>query len=671
MELTDRLVRIISLGSQGLLAADVIGRLHVLDRNLRVVRSSRSLPTAVPASNRPIYTLTVADGWVITKDMAGNIAKWSLATLDLIDYYDAYSTCDRTFLIADEEPAPVMSRGITVWNGKVYVNNGYRQLVVLDLKSFAIDRIVPSITGDVPIEHFCTDHPDIHVISDKGGRLHFGRLDTMDFPTSVHVDESNIHRVCYDRLHERFWFSQDAGKGENAYISHGVAVTRLDGTLIAQHGFAGNDVEFVGLSPGHEKAYAGGFDGVLHVFDNTSEELRLDSTISGFGHQLIDLVVDPDGPLYVLSQDGEVIKLDDCGVELARADFRRQCIWDIQPALDDPHTFYLATDDGVAVLCVSEGTTGQPTLRIADHHVTGFGFTRRIVATPDGWLGLTWDHKVFRSAKNGTVRWVRELPGFGHTLAVSPDYARILIATNMGGLELAADTGETLERLSVANLATWACTYLKSGERVLGTRTGQVWAFAPTSTDVAWTLSFGFGEYPKRMWATEDALYIIGGEGLKEIPVERLGTDREQVPDQDPSTTIKRRFVELLENTAENGIIMDGIACAVTYGGQLAAFDYESEEMIGLDEDIPDYPKAITGIRAADGGRFVILGGRGGYLRLYRLDGGHARVNFVKLRETYLPRSGSRPSTTLRRQDARWDAARHETTGSRPMERRR
>jgi outer membrane protein assembly factor BamB len=639
MELTDRIVRIVSLGSIGLLASDVVGRLHVLDKNLKLIRSSRTLPAAIPAGSRPVYTLAVADGWVVTKDMAGNIAKWSLDTLDLVDYYDAHSTCDRTLLMEDEVPSPVMSRGILIRGGRVYVNNGYRQLVVLDLESFTIDRIVPSITGDVPLEHFCTDNPELHVVSDKGGRLYFGSVDTMEFPTVAHVDESNIHRVCYDWRHQRFWFSQDAGKGENAYISHGVAIASPDGTVIAQQGFAGNDVEFVALSPGQDKAYSGGFDGVLVVFDNATEELRLDATITGFGHQLIDLVVDADGSLYVLSQDGEVIKLDDSGTELARADFRRQCVWDIQPAVDDPHTFYLATDDGAAVLSVSETPAGQPSLQVLNYHVTGLGFTRRVVSMPDGWLGLAWDHKVFRSAQDGTLLWVYELPAFGHTVTVSPDYARVLVATNAGGLELAADTGDLMDRLSIDDLPTWAGTYLKSGERVLATRTGRVRAFAADSAHVAWTLELGFGQYPKRMWATEDALYVIGGGGIKEIPVKSLA--------------VERCFVELLENTVENGVIIDGIVCAVTYGSQLAAFDYESAEIIGLEEDVPDYPKGLATLRTADGGRLVILGGRGGYLRVYRLDGGRDQVTFVKLREAYLPRSASRPTTALHRQSAR------------------
>jgi outer membrane protein assembly factor BamB len=661
MELTDRIVRIISLGSLGILAADVVGRLHVLDKDLKLIRSSRSLPATIPASQRPVYTLTVSGGWVVTKDMAGNIAKWSLDTLDLVDYYDAYSVCDRTLLMDGEEPSPVMSRGITVWDGQVYVNNGYRQLVVLDLESFTINSIGPSVTGDMPIEHFCTDHPDIHVISDKGGRLHFGSLATMEFPTMVKADESNIHRVCYDRRHERFWFSQDAGKGETAYLSHGVAIAGTDGTVVRQYGFATNDVEFVALSPGHEKAYAGGFNGVLHVFDNTTEELRLEATITGFGHQLIDLVVDADGSLYVLSQDGGLVKLDDSGAELARADFRRQCVWDIQPAADDPHTFYLATDDGVSVISVSDSRAGQPALRLVAHHVTGLGFTRRVVAMPDGWLGLSWDHKVFRASADGTLRWVRDLPAFGHTVAVSPGYDRVLVASDAGGLELSAATGDLLAQLSIEGLPIWAGTYLKSGERVLSTRIGQVRAFAPDSSSVAWTLDFGFSNYPKRMRATEDALYVIGGQGMKEIPLEHLTGGGELALGRDQLATVERRFVELLENTVENGVIMDGIACAVSYGGQLAAFNYESTEIIGLDEDIPDYPKAIAGLPAADGGRFIILGGRGGYLRIYRLDGDPGQISFVKLRETYLPRSGSRPVAALRRQAERRDRAPRES----------
>jgi outer membrane protein assembly factor BamB len=653
MELTDRVTRIISLGARGLLAADVTGRLHVLDRDLNLLRSSKALPTAILSSSRPVYTLAVAGGWVVTKDMGGSIAKWSLDTLDLIVHYDAYSLCDRSLLKEDEEPSPVMSRGVTIWGEKVYVNNGYRQLVVLDLESFSIQQIVPSITGDIALENFCTDHPDVHVVSDKGGRLHFGSLDSLEFPIVVKADESNIHRVCWDPRHQRFWLSQDAGHGHNAYRDHGVATATPDGTITQEKHFAGNDVEFVALSPDGTKAYAGGFDGVLHIFDNTSPELRIQRTISGFPHQLIDIALDADGSLYVLTQDGELVKLDADGRALARADFRRQCVWDICASPEDPSTLYVATDDGVAVVNVEETQAGFVSLRVSHHHITGLGFTRRIVAMPDGWLGLTWDRKVFRCSSSGKVRWLRDLPAFGHTIAASPDRTRVLVATNAGGLELSASSGDQLELLVVAaqataerpmegeaaakqateGLATWAGTYLPSGERVLATRTGHLQAFEPDGIRGTWSLTLDYAEYTKRMFVTDDALYVIGALGMKEIP---LG-----------SLKVERRFVELLENTVENGIVFDGTACAITYGGQLAAYDYDSQEPIDLKEDLPDFPKGLAVVRTKDGRPHVVVGGRGGYLSLFSVDTEFGTGRLVKLLDVYLPRPGLKATAAL------------------------
>jgi len=647
MELTDRVTRIVSLGAQGLLAADVTGRLHVLDRDLNLLRSSKALPTATLSNSRPIYTLAVAGGWVVTKDMGGSIAKWSLDTLDLLAHYDAYSVCDRSLLMEGEEPSPVMSRGITVWDGKVYVNNGYRQLVVLDLESFSIEQIIPSISGDVALENFCTEHPDVHVVSDKAGRLHFGSLDTLEFPTVVKADESNIHRVCWDSRHQRFWFSQDAGHGDSAYRAHGVATATQDGTITLEKHFAGNDVEFVTLSPDGTKAYAGGFDGVLHIFDNTAPELRIQRTVSGFSHQLIDIALDDDGSLYVLTQDGELVKLDADGRALGRADFRRQCVWDICASLEDAATLYVATDDGVAVVKVEETAAGLLSLRVSEHHVTGFGFTRRIVAMPDGWLGLTWDRKVFRCSNSGKVEWLRDLPSFGHTIAVSPDRTRVLVATNAGGLELSAATGDQLERLTVtapataghpageetAGLATWACAYLPSGERVPATRTGYLQAFEPDGTRGSWSLALSYAEYTKRMFVTDDALYVIGALGMKEIPLDSL--------------KIERRFVELLENTVENGVVFDGMACAVTYGGQLGAYDYDSQVPTDLKEDLFDFPKGLAVVRTKDGRPHVVVGGRGGYLSLFGVDTpGTGRL--VKLLDVYLPHPGIQSTAALR-----------------------
>ena len=64
----DRIVRILYVKDVGILASDTYGRVHLLDQDLRLVASSPFV-----RRGRPLYGLTVADGWVIGKDRMGSI----------------------------------------------------------------------------------------------------------------------------------------------------------------------------------------------------------------------------------------------------------------------------------------------------------------------------------------------------------------------------------------------------------------------------------------------------------------------------------------------------------------------------------------------------------------------------------------------------------------------
>ncbi|MFD0319329.1 outer membrane protein assembly factor BamB family protein [Streptomyces flavalbus] len=628
MELTNRITRILPVDGVGLLAADVVGRLHLLDDRLRLLRSAPVAATATPPCGWPLYTVAVAGPWVVTKDKYGTITKWSLDTLDPVDVLDAKATANRDHLVEDEEPSPEISRGIAVWKGRVHVNNGFRQLAVIDLDTFVVERIVPSFTGEVALESVCTDRPGVHAVGDRAGRVHLGSLEDLAFPTVVQVDHGNIHRLLHDPLHDRFWATQDVGTGDDRYVRHGLAVLTPDGRLVRQLPFARNDVEALAFSRDHTRAYVGGFDGVIHVLDNSRPQPRVTATLDGYSHQVSDCVVTEDDALVVLTQDGHLVRTDPArNTVTARAPFRRQCVWDLQAAPNTPGTLYAATDDGVAVVRVG-GTAAAPSLCVSARHVTGLGFTRRIQPMPDGgWIGVTWDRKVTRSGNDGTPRWTSAMPAIAHTVAVSPDRRRALVATNVGAIELDTATGHTVDHLDVDGLPVWAATYLPTGERVVGTRTGELRAFDAHDTSVTWQLRLRLGEYVKRLWADAHDLYVTGSGGLKRIPLH--------------GDAVEHRYVELLDNTVENGVVHADTVCAVSYGCQIAAYDRHTGDLTGLVEDLPGEPKGVA-VTRVDDEAFLVVGGRGGYLDLYRLDARSARGTLARVRRAFLPRGATR-----------------------------
>lgn len=622
MIVTDRLIRILHVDGVGLLASDVYGRVHLLDGDLQVVRSSPFV-----RHGRPVYGLTVADGWVIGKDRMGAVLRWRLDTLELADRLDPATVCDPAELLPGEEPSPVSSRGIAVWAGRVYLTSGYHlQMLVLDLDTFEVLEVRPNICGTSPMEWACTEHPTRHAVSDKKGHLRFGSFTDVAFPQVVKLDEGNIHRVRYDARHDRFWATQDFGSGATADVANGVVTVSTAGAKEAELLFARDDVEFVAFSPDHLRAYAGGFDGELHIFDNTDRELRISRTVTGFSHQLVDCTVAADGDVYVLCQDGEVVRLDADGDPVRAMGFQRQAIWDVQADTGDPSVVYLATDDGVAVAHVGEDRTG-PLVHVDAHHVTGFGFTRRVAAVPGGVVGVTRDHRAFRLDRDGNLRWSVRLPALPHTVAASVDGARVLVATNAGGFELDAVDGAELARHDIEGLPVWAGVYLPDGRVLLVTRNGVMVALHEGR--VQWRLAQG--EYPKRIWVQDGRVFVVGDGGVKEIVV---------------GHGVVCRWSKLLSNTVENAVVADGMVYASSYGMQVAAYDYASSTFVALMEDLPDYPKALAILRTAAGTPFLLVGCRGGLLSTYQIDKARGGEAFAKLRDQWLPRRAAAVALT-------------------------
>ncbi|MCY0931252.1 PQQ-binding-like beta-propeller repeat protein [Streptomyces sp. H27-H1] len=616
----ERLTRIVNSPGRGLLGADARGGLHWLDRDLNVLSSSHSSAPSQDPAGDPVYAVTFVDDWIITRDKTGTISRWHADTLRLSDRLDAAATADTSLLLEGEQPAPTMLRGIGVWDGKLYTNNGYFQVVVIDLETFTIERIAEWPHGYDMLEWFCTDAPGVHAVSDRSGRIHLGSLPELSFPTVVQVDTSNVHRVVYDARHNRLWALGDAGIGQTHNIANGLITLGLDGTIGERFDYARNDVEGLVFSPDFSRVYTGGFDGELLIFDNTHPELRVAKRIGGFSHQIIDITIDEYGDVYTLTQDGEVTALTADGTVRGRLGYERQCVWDLQPVPGDDRALLAATDDGTALLRLVEQIPGHPALVLAGQELSGLGFTRRLVTLDDGWAGVFWPGTVRRVSGTGQVVWERQMPSISHTLSRSPDGSRLLVASNAGAIELDAATGEELSRIDDLPASAWAGAYLQDGSRLVATRNGVMAAYSAEG-DVTWTTELG--GYPKRLVVDGNQVRATGGGGIKEFEVGQ--------------PQLGQRFTELLDNTGENCVMADGILVAITYGLQVAAYDHASGELLGLHEDLPDFPKGIASLRGQDGATYVVIGGRGGYLRLYRLDRNRKDSVLTPLRDLWLP----------------------------------
>lgn len=121
--------------------------MHKFDVELNLICSSPAL-----GFNKPINAVVLHSDYIFTKDRFGTVGKWDRSTLEPIDFYQAENLCDREKLFEDEEPSPSPNRAIAILNDRLYTNNGYGQIAVIDIHDFSLldIRESPSSSFSMP-----------------------------------------------------------------------------------------------------------------------------------------------------------------------------------------------------------------------------------------------------------------------------------------------------------------------------------------------------------------------------------------------------------------------------------------------------------------------------------------------------------------------------------------
>ncbi|MFD2169977.1 WD40 repeat domain-containing protein [Tumebacillus lipolyticus] len=614
MHIPNRLLRVVYAESQNvLIASDVRGRIHKFDLALNLLQSSPAV-----TYDRPVNSLCLSDKYVFTKDRAGAIGKWDLATLQPLDFYDEVMICDRRDLFEDEEPSPSPNRGIAYLNGKVYTNNGYTQIVVLDAETFeVIDiRTSPSPTF---FDCICVGNPELHALSDVEGKLYIGNLETNEFPVQAQVDTNVVHGVVYDARHDRFWTTQDGGLGEDKLVRTGVTTIEKDGTGFQEYKISHEDNEFIQFDQDCRNLFVGGFNGKIFIFDNETKEFRLKRVIGPLDFQIIHAAIVSEDQIYALLQTGDLIQLDRRGVEVNRALFHNRCVWILEPHPDDESLLYAGTDEGVHLIRYGPGRFDTVHLEQLEKHVHGFGITKDVKPLPDGsYVGISRSGIAFQAERDGTIRWYRQVLGVPRGVALSAEYDRCMVATDEGTVwEFCTEDGSVLDRIPVGS-PVYACAYALDGRRIVTADQHQmVHVYPPDSHERLGSIQFTL-RLKRMMRGSAGEIYVTGGDGMVELDLENYA--------------IKKQFVKYLTNTKENGVYCEGHMYVGGYGYQVGTYRYEDGEMVDLQEYLPDFSKAFAARVPEDGIPILLVGGRSGYINAYRIYDG---IPF-KVREYYI-----------------------------------
>lgn len=601
MHMQNRLLRIVhSPTTQSLIGSDVRGRVHQFDYDLNLIQSS-----PVVSYDRPINAICLTDKYILTKDRFGAIGKWSLQTLEPLDFLDGQLVCDRHALDEDARVSPTPNRGISVFNNRIYTNNAYGQWVVLDVESFNIVEIGRS-PSKIFIDCICAQHPETHALTDVVGNLYIGNLEANEFPIKRKIDTNVVHGIVYDQRHDRFWTTQDGGLGEDKCVRTGVTTIDKDGSNFQEFKLSHEDNEFIAITPDQMHVFAGGFNGKIAIFDNTERDFKLEAEVGPLEFQIIAAAVVSRDQYYALLQTGDIIRLNRAGEEVCRAANRNRCVWTLEPHPGDDSIVYAGTDHGVSILQYGPGLYDSVNIRQLAKHVHGFGICKDVKPFADGsYISISRSGYVFRADENGKVLWSRELPGVPRGIALDACTCHAMVSTDAKSVwELDTATGEIRHELRLGG-ASYACIYADDGRRVVTCDNGtQVLVFAPKADELLGRI--GFNSRLKRLFrGSNGGIFVTGPDGMFELDLEHYCR--------------KKSFGEYLVSTKESGVLCAGHVYAGGYGYQVATYRYEDEEIIDLEETAPDFTKAFAARIPEDNVPILLVGGRGGFINTYRI----------------------------------------------------
>jgi outer membrane protein assembly factor BamB len=614
MNIQNRLLRIVhSKTDDTIIASDVRGRVHKFDADLNLLRSS-------PAGSysQPINALCVTDKYIFTKDRTGTIGKWSLQTLMPLDFYEGTRLCDQSKLMDGEVPSPSPSRGIAYLNNRIYTNNGYMQIVVIDAETFELldirDNPAPSFLDNI---HVAT--AELHTLGDAEGNVYIGNLESNDFSISVKVDSGVVHGVQYDKRHDRFWVTRDSGIGEYESVHTGIATMEKDGSNIREFDLSHEDVECIAFEPEHRYMYVAGFDGRISVFDNEHREFNLSRVIGPLRFQVISMAVSDAERIYVLLQTGDLMRMDSMGNIGSRASYEGSCVWTFEPHPNDDSLLYAGTDSGVTMLRYETGKFGNVVIRKLEAHNHGFPLVKDVRPFPDGsYIGISRNGYVFKADKAGSLQWKRQLIGVPRGIGINATNDRCMVSSDSGIVsELDASTGALIDQIELDG-PSYGCAYTKDGRRVVTVdKNSRVDVYAADSKKVLGTIPFRYRL--KRLFRRSNGeLFVVGSDGMFELDLDNYEK--------------RKSFGDFLINTKENGVLVDGHVYVGGYGYQVASYRYEDGEIIDLEEGLPDFTKAFAARVPEDGVPILLVGGRGSFINAYRIYDGVPH----KVREFYL-----------------------------------
>lgn len=392
--------------SSQIFAGDDKGLIHRISGSLGWLQSSPSTTHGVA-----IHAIACDRGHVYTRDIGGNLVRWSKASLAPVDFLVTDNMTDARQQDDEATPVPSPSQALQIIDGKLLVANSRGSLTVIDVATFAFEREILATDDAFPESVF--KGPDGRVwVTDVVGRVFAGSLHDMRFESVNETRLAVVHRLVFEPVARRFWGTCD-NSGSVFFLDE---KGRSDGSLRITN----DDVEDIAFSCDGSRAYVGCFDHHVHVIDSRGSPREI-GLIGPFKFQVNHLALIDDARLLVMLESGELhlVGTDDGRVQASVGGttaawssqisgdllhvctehgrierFRLQCIGRTLSVIDLPplplqsagriRRFLLLQHGSV----VHAGSLGDVTCSAADGRelwrVQTLGIVRDLTTTPDG-----------------------------------------------------------------------------------------------------------------------------------------------------------------------------------------------------------------------------------------------------------------------------------------------
>ncbi len=612
--MTKRILHISKIPSEDcLFGSDYNGRVHKMNLDLETVCQSDPLPGIANG----LYAITCNQRYVYGRDMQGNLIQWHAADLSIarvVHLRNIGDSRERTSATA----IPTVSHGIFLWEDRIMVVSPYGDLLQFDADTLEYIKKT-ALPAQAFVESFDGSIDDCHVVSDCAGYAWYGHLD-QGFEQKIRLDFGPIHCLRYDPRHHRHWMTTD---------NHGgLSVVGLRGDGIHRITFTTDDVEWFAFNEDASRAYVACFDHYLHVLDNEQKVPKHIRKIGPFKFQLKQVLYVSPERIYVLLESGEIYQLNEAGEIGRQAASGTDCIWDIA---QDPHTHnrvYCPMENGgychVEYDALENGTFK---LQVIDQKPSyGFGRMRRLKPLQtSGFIAGFTDGTVARIDATGKLVWLQNNQSIVRDIDISSDQTRCLAVSENGrAVEYNVQNGEIIWQQNF-DKPLWACCYrgddMLLSERCRSERDENTETTIPIAhmylvngETKEFDLSIELHGNVKRIKCLANGHILFNGNG-----------DVSAIEYDIDSKKALKIWSAWQLNTCEDMQIFEDHVYTITYGYQVNSYRY-SGEIIDSQFSLDNYPKALYSAKTSDGIPVLLVGGRGPYLSMYRINAGKPEI---------------------------------------------